>query len=336
MSLNDFIKIMLPAVEKDMRKFISDTGKDDCFELTEMLTYHMGWEDGNIGQTTGKRIRPLLLLLSVEAAGGKWENAVPAASAVELIHNFSLIHDDIQDNSSLRRGRETIWKKWGAAQAINAGDAMFALAHMTLARLSDTIDAKTTLSAFRILPKISFQLTQGQYLDLYYEDKDNLSEDDYWPMIAGKTAALLSACSELGALIAGGDEETVALYRDFGYKLGLAYQVYDDILGIWGDAALVGKSIDSDLIQGKNSLPILYCNAHNQEFAKRWKEGNIQPDEIKYMASLMEKTGSKEYSLELSNKITNEALSILEQANPENEAKKMLTELALLLINRQQ
>jgi geranylgeranyl diphosphate synthase type I len=212
---------------------------------------------------------------------------------------------------------------------------MFALAHMALARLSETVDASIALSAFRILPKVSLQLTQGQFLDLSYENKNGLSEDDYWPMIAGKTAALLSACSELGALIAGCPPETVDAYREFGYKIGMAYQVYDDVLGIWGDAALVGKSTDSDLLEGKNSLPILYCIAHSEEFSARWKEGNIRVDEIPYLTDLMEKTGAKEYSLDMSNKLTNEALGILEQAKPRSPTKDTLTELAYLLINRQ-
>jgi len=335
MSLSEYIKTMLPAIEADMRNFIKESGKNGLFDLHHMLSYHMGWEDEEINQATGKRIRPIMLLLTTEAAGGSWEKALPAASAVELIHNFSLIHDDIQDNSSLRRGRETIWKKWGKAQAINAGDAMFALAHMALGRLAETVDATIALSAFRILPKVSLLLTQGQFLDLSYEGKDGLSENDYWPMIAGKTAALLSACSELGALIAGCSTETVDAYREFGYKIGMAYQVYDDVLGIWGDAALIGKSTESDLLEGKKSLPILYCIAHSEEFSARWKEGNIKVDEIAYLADLMEKTGAKEYSLDISNKLTNEALDILENANPQSPAKDTLTELAYSLINRQ-
>ncbi len=335
MALSEYIKTMLPTVEVDMHNFIKEAGDPDLFDLHKMLSYHMGWEDEESSQATGKRIRPLMVLLTTEAAGGDWKKAIPAASAVELIHNFCLIHDDIQDNSPLRRGRETIWKKWGKAQAINAGDTMFALAHMALARLSETVDASIALSAFRILPKVSLQLTQGQFLDLSYENKNGLSEDDYWPMIAGKTAALLSACSELGALIAGCPPETVDAYREFGYKIGMAYQVYDDVLGIWGDAVLVGKSTDSDLLEGKNSLPILYCIAHSEEFSARWKEGNIRVDEIAYLAGLMEKTGAKEYSLDMSNKLTNEALDILEQAKPRSPTKDTLTELAYLLINRQ-
>ena len=132
-----------------------------------------------------------------------WHKALPAAAAVELLHNFSLIHDDIQDHSDMRRGRPTVWVKWGVPQAINAGDVMFTQAFWALQRLADRTSAQTALEASQVLQQVCLRLTEGQYLDISYEDKSVLPLDAYWPMIGGKTSALLGGCAELGALVGG-------------------------------------------------------------------------------------------------------------------------------------
>src|SRR5512147_1654540 len=133
MGLTDYTTILLPAIEDALQTAVAGVGGDRLGELHAMLAYHMGWQgEGSGPKATGKRIRPLLLLLACEASGGKWQDAMPAAVAVELVHNFSLLHDDIEDNSPMRRGRQTVWKKWGVPQALNAGDAMFALAHLSV------------------------------------------------------------------------------------------------------------------------------------------------------------------------------------------------------------
>jgi geranylgeranyl diphosphate synthase type I len=275
-----------------------------------------------------------LVLLTTAAAGGYWENALPAAAAVELVHNFSLIHDDIQDNSPLRRGRETVWKKWGLAQGINAGDSMFSLAHIALKRLEKLVPPEIALRAYQILPMSCLILTQGQYLDLSYEDRDDLTVDDYWPMIRGKTAALLATCSELGALIAGADTQEQEAYRKFGEYVGLAFQVQDDILGIWGDAAMTGKSTDSDLLAGKKSLPVLYSLNNKGEFAKRWQNGKISAEEVPELAKILEDEGADIYAQEAADSLTKQALEAMEDAKPRGDAKEALFELADMLIQR--
>ncbi|HEX2979271.1 MAG TPA: polyprenyl synthetase family protein, partial [Anaerolineaceae bacterium] len=248
MTLATYTELMRPAVEDELHRVV-----DAVFaiqpELHSMLAYHLGWEgDGAGSQAQGKRIRPLLVLLATNAAGGEWESALPAAAAVELIHNFSLIHDDIQDRSPLRHGRPTVWVRWGAAQAINAGDVMFTLAHLALFRLASALAPAAVLDAARVLDQACMNLTEGQYLDLSYEKRLDLAERDYWPMVGGKTAALLGCCVELGALVAGAEPAIRADFRQFGISLGLAVQAWDDWLGIWGDAALTGKSTESDLV----------------------------------------------------------------------------------------
>ncbi len=276
----------------------------------------------------------MLVLLSAGAAGGDWEKALPAAAAVELIHNFSLIHDDIQDGSDQRRGRPTVWKLWGTAQAINSGDAMFSLAHLTILRLSDTSNEHIAFQAARLLQDTCLELTKGQYLDMSYESRTQLTIDDYWPMVAGKTAALLSTCTALGALVAGVDERTRSLYTEFGRSLGLAFQVQDDLLGIWGDAALTGKSTESDLLTGKKSLPVLYGLSQKGRFASRWAEGPIRQDEVPHLAQVLEEEGAYSYTQQTSGELTEKALQALAEAQPVGECAGALIELANKLVNR--
>jgi geranylgeranyl diphosphate synthase type I len=194
---------MLEAIESELHKSIANQDEPEFGQYYSMLAYHLGWEGEGAGpEAQGKRIRPLLVLLTCAAAGGNWRNALPAAAAVELVHNFSLIHDDIQDNSPLRRGRETVWRRWGIPQAINAGDAMFTCAHLALLRLERTTTPEITTLAANTLHHACLQLTKGQYLDLAFETQDYLPMNAYWQMVGGKTASLLGACTELGAIVA--------------------------------------------------------------------------------------------------------------------------------------
>ncbi len=333
--LTAFQERILPAVEDEMRAVLARLDEPRYAEMRAMLAYHLGWEGEGAGpKARGKRVRPLLLLLTVAAAGGRWEAALPAAAAVELVHNFSLIHDDIQDRSDTRRGRPTVWRKWGIAQAINAGDAMFTLAFAALSRLRETASETVALEAHSVLQTACLALTQGQYLDLAYEQRADLNEDDYWPMIRGKTAALLAACTDLGALAAEAPSPIRAAYRRFGEHLGLAFQVQDDELGIWGDEALTGKPTGSDLLEGKNTLPVLYGLAHSPDFARRWQQGPPQPDEVPHLTALLEACGAREYTRQKAAELTAQALQALDAAHPHGEAGQALRALALKLLER--
>jgi geranylgeranyl diphosphate synthase type I len=300
-----------------------------------MLTYHMGWTGEGAGpEATGKRIRPLLVLLTTAASGGLWESALPAAAAVELVHNFSLVHDDIQDNSDKRRGRPTVWVKWGLPQAINAGDGLFVLSNLAITDLAASYPAETVVKAAQILHNTCLDLTRGQYLDISYEERTDLGVDDYWPMISGKTAALLAGCCQIGALLGGTDEPTVDAYRSFGHYLGLAFQVQDDILGIWGDEALTGKSAASDLVEGKKSLPVLAGLSKKGKFAARWAQGPIRPDEVEEVAKLLASESGYETAHEVAKQMTDLALNSLREADPQGEAGEALGDLADKLLGR--
>lgn len=337
MSLRNLSQEMLPAVEAEMQKVVNQVTGAEYALLRHMLAYHLGWEeqDGKpFMGSAGKRIRPLLVLLSCAAAGGEWRSALPAAAAVELLHNFSLIHDDIEDRSPLRRGRPTLWTLWGIPQATNAGDAMFSQAHLALISLESSAGPLPAFEALKILDATCLHLTQGQFLDISFESRTQVSIEEYWQMIGGKTAALLAACLELGALVGKATPEQRHSYRLFGEKLGLAFQVQDDLLGIWGDSQLTGKSAESDLVEGKKSLPVLYGLAQGGNFQQRWMQGPITVPDVTAVAAQLAAEGAREYTQEVAARLTAEARIALAAAHPQGLAGAALQELAESLLNR--
>ena len=330
-------KTLLAQIEQELQKQISRLDNPRTQSFHEMLTYHMGWTGEGAGpEATGKRIRPLLVLLCTAACGADWQSALPAAAAVELVHNFSLVHDDIQDNSDKRRGRSTTWVKWGAPMAINVGDALFVMSNQAIIDLKENYPAEVVLRATEILNNTCLDLTRGQFLDMSYEERLDLGVDDYWPMVAGKTAALLSACCHIGALLGGSDESTQEAYRSFGHYLGLAFQVQDDILGIWGDEALTGKSAASDLVEGKKSLPVLAGLGAAGKFAKRWRQGPIKSAEVAEFARILASEGGYEKANDAAKQMTDLALMSLREADPQGEAGEALFDLADKLLKRHQ
>jgi geranylgeranyl diphosphate synthase, type I len=335
MIVQEHVVKMQAAVEFELERVINETIGSDFPELRSMLRYHLGWEgEGSGPEAQGKRVRPLLVLLATEAAGGEWAKALPAAAAVELIHNFSLIHDDIQDQSPLRRGRSTLWVKWGVAQAINAGDLMFTQAHLSMLNLDGLIPSESVIQASKVLHETCVLLTKGQFLDLWNESEKSIPIESYWPMVGGKTAALLSCCTELGAIVAGADNERIQSFREFGYKLGLAFQVQDDWLGLWGNSNQTGKSTDSDLVSGKKTLPVLYAIQQRKQFAQRWANGPVLPSEVPDLARLLIEEGAQAYIEQVADQLTNEALDALEQGLISPDSGAALRSLSIKLLGR--
>lgn len=335
MDLTMWMKTFRPAVEEELHHAWNTLVPQQYDGLREMMAYHLGWEgEGSGPEAQGKRIRPVLVLLAAAASGAEWRVALPAAAGVELLHNFSLIHDDIEDNSDFRRGRLTVWKKWGLAQAINTGDAMFAMAPLAVMRLQETVSERAAFSGARRLMQACMELTAGQYLDISYETQRSLPLDAYWPMVQGKTAALLAACAELGAIAAQADERRAAFSR-FGNALGLAFQALDDVLGIWGDSALTGKSAESDLVTGKKTLPVLFGLQKGGQFARRWMSGEaIAVEEVPQLAAWLEDDGARANTLTEADRYTREALSALDEAALPNDAGAALYELSAQLLKR--
>jgi geranylgeranyl diphosphate synthase, type I len=267
----------LPVILERYRSEIEDELKavvnSRSLPMYDMMRYHLGWTDasGNpVSNDTGKAIRPSLCLFTCQAVGGNYRQALPAAAALELVHNYSLIHDDIQDDDQERRHRSTVWAVWGKPQAINAGTAMRMLANMALLRMRrDGVPAAKQQTIGTRLDEITLDLIEGQYLDISFEKRFDIDVNDYLSMIARKTGALLAGSLEIGALIGTGDTATVGSLKEIGKELGLAFQVRDDILGIWGDQAATGKPAGGDIRRKKKSFPVVYALEHANPSARR-------------------------------------------------------------------
>ena len=304
-----------------------------------MLHYHLGWMDRDfqpVRREAGKRLRPIFLLLACEAQGGDWQTALPAAAAVELLHNFSLIHDDIEDRDPLRRGYPTLWTIWGEAQAINAGDSLFNLAFQALLRLRERDIAPALILELqeRYLATIT-QLTEGQCRDIGFENRGTVAEHTYLQMVAGKTASLLSFCCEAGGLLAEVSPERVKALREFGYNLGMSFQMQDDLLGLWGDPQQTGKPVGSDLRQRKKTLPILHGMGENAELRELLMQPALTEAELAQAQQLLATTNSRLYTQTRARTYHQQALAAFERSQGEGAAQEALHRLAQRLLGRE-
>ena len=316
MNLKEYSAILLPEIEAFMKKSVYEKIPEKYAGLTDMMAYHLGWEGvGSGGKAQGKRIRPLILLLSSMMFDLDWKKALPAAVSMELLHNFSLIHDDIEDKSETRRGRPTLWSKWGIAQAINCGDAMFVLSQQSMLDICSSINMKVGMQAAKLLNKACLNLTGGQYLDISFELQENISQVEYLTMVEGKTAELIAMASELGAILSQTTVENQQNLRHFGSGLGIGFQCWDDWLGIWGEENQTGKSISSDLINGKKTLPVLFALEKKEKFYNLSKSTTMEENKIIDFVHCLEDDGAKEFTEKLAMKFTNEATTSLDAIN---------------------
>ncbi|MCC6805152.1 MAG: polyprenyl synthetase family protein [Anaerolineae bacterium] len=327
-----------PALDATMHQIVASAPLANAGDFGTMLRYPLGWVDEHnqsYEQPTGKRIRPMLLFLCAEAVGGDWQQALPAAAAVELLHNFSLIHDDIQDDSPTRHNRPTVWMIWGRPNAINAGDALFALAYSALQRLAETgISPNIVLKAWEIFNRTNLELTRGQHLDMRFEHQETVTVDEYLSMIGGKSAALVSACAQMGALIGCGNEATAEHFADFGRNLGLAFQIRDDILGIWGDPHVTGKSAATDILSRKKSLPVLYGLSQSERLHDVYRSEPFGEEQVSEAVALLDSVGAQAYTLERESAYYQQAMVALERANPQGAAAQGLAALTQALFQR--
>jgi geranylgeranyl diphosphate synthase type I len=306
--------------------------------LRHIAGYHFGWltADGEPTQgDPGKAVRPALALLSSCAVGGDTEAAIPAAVAVELVHNFSLLHDDVMDKDESRRHRPTAWTVFGTAEAILAGDALLALASQCVART-----AFSAGTAVEWLGRSVVKLCQGQTDDISFERRDDVELEECWGMAGNKTGQLLGVSCALGALAAGADNTTAQLMRGFGEHLGQAFQLTDDLLGIWGDPAQTGKPAHSDLRNRKKSLPVVaaLCSgtSHGDQLAELYL--GTPADEYRdhaRLAELVELAGGRAWAERNASAEAELALDFLDSASSDGMASASLRELARLMIGRE-
>lgn len=246
-------------VENEIRSIVTE-GCTPLYGLASMNAYHLGFADRKgrlLEASKGKYMRPLFCLAVCAGLCGSPEEALPAAASLELVHRTSLIFDDIQDVGKERNGQPAMWTIWGANQAINAGLALSCYSRLAAQRLSILGHSSAiTLKVLNVLENAVIDLCRGQYLDLSFMETLNVTQDDYMRMVQGKTGALFGAACETGAICAGVNQTKVDLAREFGINMGIAFQIIDDYLGIWGDEVQTGKTAN-DLIEKKRSLPVV-------------------------------------------------------------------------------
>ncbi len=314
--------------ELDLAELIADTEGEivrlvqdrdpSTHGLYEMVRYHLAL-DGS-GASGGKRMRPLLGLLAYASITGEHQRALPGAAAVELGHNFSLVHDDIEDGDVERRHRPTLWTVHGVPQAINTGDTLFSLSRIALHRLTDLgFPDRTVLRLMRLYDETCLALCEGQYLDIAWSASDGrMSVELYFDLIGRKTAALIAGSIEAGAVLATNDEEVIARYRAFGWALGLAFQLNDDLLGIWGPEQATGKE-PSDVAHRKKTLPVIYAWEHagpedRARLVELYALDQPTPDEVAEVIAILERTGAREYTRDEARRHRDEALAELDAA----------------------
>jgi geranylgeranyl diphosphate synthase, type I len=329
-SIQAAMRAAFPAAETRVERFYA------------MQHYQLGWRDEQLGPTDvdpGKLLRPYLTLLACRAAGGDPRQALPLAAGIQLLHDFSLIHDDIEDNSDTRRGRPTVWKLWGLAQGINAGDGMFVVAHLALHGLSAAgVHTEVVLEVLRRFDQTILTICEGQFLDLSFEGDLRISETDYLNMISRKTAALAAAAAGLGAIVGGADAVTAQALFDFGQNLGLAFQVQDDVLGIWGDPAVTGKPAAADLYRRKLSLPVIHAlrtAAQRTKLARLYSQDEISDTDVAELLAILAEAGARSYTEGVAAFYHQQALAALDVAHGNAAALAELRALAERLVGRQ-
>lgn len=305
--------------------------------LFEMMRHQLGWEGGEL-QHGGKYLRPSLLLVTAESCGGDWRRLLPGALGLELLHNFSLIHDDIQDESPLRRNRPTVWTQWGASQAINAGDGMHALSQtVVLSLMKDGVSAADVLDAARRLDETCLALCEGQYVDMEFEDRMSVSISDYKKMIGNKTAEAFRCALEMGSRLASWSEEKSRLLGEAGFEMGLAFQIRDDALDLWGGPA-IGKEVALDIRGGKKSLPVVFgLSQQNSPDGERLREiyqRGIDDDDVQDVVRLLESLGAPEFCAAEAESHWAAAKRLIEGSGLPDEGIGSLTEIGDYLVQR--
>lgn len=284
----------------------------------------------------GKRLRPLFVLLSNQMFGGNPDEALPAATAIEIFHNFTLLHDDIIDKAPLRRGYETVYQKWSINSAILSGDTMFAIAYGELAKSNPALLPEL----MKVFTKTAIEVCEGQQYDIDFEEQDNVTLDDYLNMIRLKTAVLLAASLKIGAMIAGASAEDADKIYDFGINLGLSFQLQDDLLDAFGDQSVFGKQTGGDIASNKKT--VLYLKALEKgdtvlttELRMYYNSNGTSPEEkVKKVLDIFDRLDVKPDTEWLISSYFNEAVRLLDSISLPSEDKKLLRDLSFQMLKR--
>ena len=294
--------------------------KRDPYGLYEPIEYTLA--------SGGKRLRPRLVLLAAEMFGGKKKEVLPAALAIEVFHNFTLLHDDVMDNAAVRRGRPTVHVRWNDNTAILSGDQMVIEAY----KLLGNVPADRLPQTLRLFNKMATEICEGQQYDMEFERREQVSIEEYMQMIRLKTSVLLATALQIGAYIAGASETQQQALYEYGINIGLAFQIQDDILDVYGDPETFGKAIGGDICCNKKTYMLLSAMQRADDATRaeleRWLQIQDKPDEkIQAVTDIYTRTGAREVCETVMQLHTHEALSQLDTL-PQNDATEQLRKLA--------
>uniref|UniRef100_A0A7C5TJ38 Polyprenyl synthetase family protein n=1 Tax=Ignisphaera aggregans TaxID=334771 RepID=A0A7C5TJ38_9CREN len=320
-------------ISKKVEDFIYEVIKGEPKPLYDSALHYI--------KAGGKRVRPMITVLSARISGGSEEIAIPGAAAVEVLHTFTLVHDDIIDRDEFRRGVPTVHKVWGTEMAIVSGDLLFAYAYRCLVKSLDygvTVDR--IVKAIDMLTDAAITVAEGQALDMLLPVVDKVDVNKYIEMVEKKTAALFASSASIGAVLAGGNEDVIRRLRESMINAGIAFQIRDDILGLLGDEKILGKPVFSDIREGKMTILVIYAlNQVDEKKSKRLRDvlGNRNADlsELREAAEIIKLSGAIEYAENLAEEYAKKAIEISKTLESEDvEALEMFKEVVEFMVKR--
>jgi geranylgeranyl diphosphate synthase type I len=330
-------------VEQELARSVPSS--DDA-ELHVLLRYHLGWVDrhGKAAETPvsqGKALRPTLCLFACEALSRDTARAQPGAAALELIHNFSLVHDDIQDQDRERRHQPTVWSLWGIPRALVAGNAMQSVGDLALLGVvRRDVPPETVLKVSEILTSSYLEMIEGQCQDMAFESRSDITTEEYLRMIALKTGALIRSGLEIGALLAGGGSTAVEAFSRFGSYLGRAFQIRDDFLGIWGDEVTIGKASGNDIRRRKKSFPVVCAFSQasgpaRDDLIRIYQQKELDEGDVQRVLDVLDEVGAREQSQQVTEASAAAAFQALDSIPLPPWAKTEAEELVDFLARRE-
>ena len=322
-------------IEAEVSRIVPGEGS----AVYEMVRYQLGWTDAG-GPNLAKCLRPALCLFACEAVGGDPRQALSVAVAIELLHNFSLIHDDIEDGDEMRHHRPTVWRVYGRDPAITAGIALWSLGYRALMTAEKAgVPAERMLAARRIVSDACEEMIEGQHLDISFEQRSDVTLAEYGEMIARKTGALFAASLETGALLGGVSPADCPSYATFGRELGLAFQIRDDILGIWGEGSATGKPVGADVARKKKSLPVVQAfqqvvGPDREIIRSVYAKDVVDEEDIDRVLDVLQRWNIRYFSQGLAEDHRGRAMAALAQASLPFAARQAFDELTDFILER--
>ena len=330
-------------VEEALSRSVPDISRSELYIL---VRYHLGWSDqqgipAEAPVSQGKALRPTLCLFASQALAQDITHALPSAAALELIHNFSLIHDDIQDQDRERRHQPTVWHLWGLPKALVAGNAMQSSGDIALLNTGcQGPDTETILKVSELLTDSYLEMIQGQCLDLAFESRTDISTEEYLQMIAYKTGSLIRSGLEIGAILSTEDPVTLQAFSRFGNYLGRAFQIRDDFLGIWGDETITGKAAGNDIRRRKKSFPIVlaFSQADGEDLKdlrRIYRKKELDEEDVTKVLAILDKVDAQDHCRQITETSAADALTALKRISLPEWAQHEAEELVEFLSRRE-